>query len=126
MIDIGHYLCGHKDDGEINLTKPIVNISLGCPAIFLMGGIEKSVPPTPVLLRTGDIVVMSGHSRLCFHGYIHIFNYRIIFIIGISHVFTEEMPEAVAIFDNCNLIEYKVILERIKNSRINISMRSHD
>lgn len=34
--------------------------SFGQSAVFLLGGTEKSVIPTPMFIRNGDIVVMSG------------------------------------------------------------------
>jgi len=39
----------------------------GCKAVFLLGG---SPAPTPVamLLRSGDVVLMAGCARSCFHG----------------------------------------------------------
>ncbi len=32
------------------------------------GGDNKDVAPTPILLRSGDVVVMGGESRLAYHG----------------------------------------------------------
>jgi alkylated DNA repair protein alkB homolog 1 len=69
----GDKLCGHKDDAEIDQTKPLVSISLGCPAIFLMGGQEKDIEPTPILLRHGDVVILSGDARQSYHGVPRIF-----------------------------------------------------
>ncbi len=42
--------------------------SLGQSAVFLIGGQSKQVPPVPLLLNSGDIVIMSGSSRLAYHG----------------------------------------------------------
>lgn len=42
--------------------------SFGQPAVFLIGGQTKSVKPQAVLLRSGDVAVMSGESRLSYHG----------------------------------------------------------
>lgn len=61
-------LNGHVDYSEPDLTSPIFSISLGQNAIFLIGGKTKAVRPLSFLLRSGDIVVMSGESRLCYHG----------------------------------------------------------
>ena len=69
----GDKLCGHQDDAEIDQTKPLVSISLGCPAVFLMGGEHKNVVPTPILLRHGDVAVLSGSARRAFHGLPRIF-----------------------------------------------------
>ena len=61
-------MSGHIDDAEHCLDEPIVSFSIGCPAVFLIGGRSKSEAPTAVLLRSGDALVMSGPSRTCYHG----------------------------------------------------------
>lgn len=38
----GETLGGHKDDAEEDMNAPIVAISLGCDAIFLLGGVNNS------------------------------------------------------------------------------------
>ena len=38
----GDTLGGHKDDVEQDQTAPIVALSLGCSAIFLLGGIHPA------------------------------------------------------------------------------------
>jgi hypothetical protein len=40
-----------------------VSISIGRAAIFLIGGRSKDVEPLPILVRSGDIVIMSGTNR---------------------------------------------------------------
>lgn len=42
--------------------------SLGQSAVFLIGGETRSVCPHAILLRSGDIVIMSGPSRTFYHG----------------------------------------------------------
>lgn len=59
---------GHLDDAEHIMTKPIVSISIGCSALFLIGGDQKSITPTPILVRSGDAIIMSGKSRYSYHG----------------------------------------------------------
>ena len=59
---------GHLDDAEHNLAKPIVSMSFGRSAVFLIGGKTKHEDPTPILLRSGDAIIMTGESRLCYHG----------------------------------------------------------
>jgi alkylated DNA repair protein alkB family protein 1 len=59
---------GHRDDLELALDKPIVSISLGLPAIFILGGPSKEQEPVlAILLRPGDALCMGGESRLNFH-----------------------------------------------------------
>jgi alkylated DNA repair protein alkB family protein 1 len=61
-------LGGHVDDMEADWSKPIVSISLGCKCIFLLGGKTRDEVPTAMFLRSGDIVLMAGEARECFHG----------------------------------------------------------
>ncbi|KAI8999005.1 hypothetical protein BD414DRAFT_454355 [Trametes punicea] len=62
-------LMAHVDRSELSATSPLVSISLGCAAIFLIGGLTRDDPPTPILLRSGDVVVMSGPAcRRAYHG----------------------------------------------------------
>lgn len=42
--------------------------SFGQTAIFLLGGKTIDEKPTAMLLHSGDIVIMSKNSRLCYHG----------------------------------------------------------
>lgn len=60
---------GHRDDLELDRTKPVVSISLGLPAVFLLGGKSKEEEPViGILVRPGDVMLLAGGSRLCFHG----------------------------------------------------------
>lgn len=70
---INQYLPGaklslHQDRDEKDLTAPIVSVSLGLPAIFQFGGLERSLRPQRLRLVHGDVVVWGGPSRLAFHG----------------------------------------------------------
>ena len=41
---------------------------MGLPAVFILGGATKDDPATPILIRGGDVMMLSGGSRLSFHG----------------------------------------------------------
>jgi len=58
----------HQDKDEPDLRQPIVSVSLGLPAIFQFGGLQRNAPIKRVMLEHGDVVVWGGASRLCFHG----------------------------------------------------------
>lgn len=59
---------GHRDDLELALDKPIVSISMGRPAVFLLGGKTKDCSPiVPIVIRPGDVMVMGGDCRLNYH-----------------------------------------------------------
>jgi alkylated DNA repair protein alkB family protein 1 len=36
--------------------------------VFLLGGLSVEEKPTAMLIHSGDIIIMSGVSRLCYHG----------------------------------------------------------
>ncbi|XP_020284467.1 nucleic acid dioxygenase ALKBH1 [Pseudomyrmex gracilis] len=61
-------LAGHTDHSEINVTAPLFSISFGQTAIFLIGGLKQEDPANAMFLRSGDILIMSGSSRLRYHG----------------------------------------------------------
>jgi alkylated DNA repair protein alkB family protein 1 len=61
-------MSGHLDDAEYIMSEPIISISLGRSAIFLIGGRSKDVKPVPILIRSGDVVIMSKESRYAYHG----------------------------------------------------------
>lgn len=66
--EAGTRLSLHQDRDEHDLTQPIVSVSLGIPAVFLFGGLQRSDRPLRVPLTHGDVVVWGGPSRLRFHG----------------------------------------------------------
>ena len=59
---------GHRDDLEFDFTKPVLSLSLGLSAIFLLGGKTREEPPVPLLVRPGDVMFLGGESRLAYHG----------------------------------------------------------
>ena len=50
------------------MEHPIVSLSLGCPGIFLLGGRTRGDAPVPIVLRSGDVAIMSGAARMFVHG----------------------------------------------------------
>ncbi|MPT48803.1 MAG: DNA oxidative demethylase AlkB [Sphingobium sp.] len=64
----GSRLSLHQDMDEQDHGAPIVSVSLGLPATFLWGGLERSIRPSRYRLVHGDVVVWGGPSRMIFHG----------------------------------------------------------
>lgn len=58
----------HQDNDEADLTQPVLSISLGDEARFRVGGQSRSDPTRSIWLKSGDIAVLQGASRLAFHG----------------------------------------------------------
>ncbi|MGF1547451.1 MAG: DNA oxidative demethylase AlkB [Thiotrichales bacterium] len=65
---VGAKMALHQDRDERDLTAPIVSVSLGVPATFLWGGLQRSDKAVKVPLLHGDVVVWGGTARLVFHG----------------------------------------------------------
>ena len=58
----------HQDRDEQEFAAPVVSISLGDACLFRFGGDKRGGPTKSVRLESGDVVVIGGASRLCFHG----------------------------------------------------------
>ncbi|MBC8719386.1 DNA oxidative demethylase AlkB [Ochrobactrum sp. Marseille-Q0166] len=58
----------HQDKDEKDFTNPIVSVSLGLPATFQFGGLQRTDPVRKFVLHHGDVVVWGGPSRLFYHG----------------------------------------------------------
>lgn len=64
----GARLSLHQDKDEGTMEAPIVSVSLGLPAVFLFGGLNRSDRPARYRLVHGDVAVWGGPSRLAYHG----------------------------------------------------------
>ena len=64
----GARLTLHQDRNERDFTHPIVSVSLGLPAVFLFGGVQRKDPTLRLNLRHGDAMVWGGPARLRHHG----------------------------------------------------------
>ena len=58
----------HQDKDEQDFTAPVVSISLGNSAKFRLGGLKRRDKTTTFELKSGDVVVLGGSARLCYHG----------------------------------------------------------
>ena len=70
---VNHYVPGtrlslHQDRDERDYGHPIVSISLGLPAVFLFGGLQRGDRTQRIPLNHGDVLVWGGEDRLRFHG----------------------------------------------------------
>lgn len=66
--EVGAKMSLHQDADEQDLTYPIVSISLGLPAIFQLGGMNRHDEVMRIPLNHGDVVVWGGVARLRYHG----------------------------------------------------------
>jgi len=65
---IGARLSLHQDRNEQDYAQPIVSVSLGLPATFLLGTLRRTDTPRRIRVEHGDVLVWGGPARLIFHG----------------------------------------------------------
>ena len=58
----------HQDRDETDFEAPVVSISLGDTCLFRIGGTTRGGATRSLKLSSGDVVILSGESRLAFHG----------------------------------------------------------
>jgi alkylated DNA repair protein (DNA oxidative demethylase) len=64
----GTRLSLHQDKDERDFTQPIVSVSLGLPATFLFGGLDRADKTQRIQIVHGDVLVWGGPARLRYHG----------------------------------------------------------
>jgi DNA oxidative demethylase len=57
----------HRDHDELDLSHPIVSVSIGVPAVFLWYGDSRRGSPLRVTLADGDVVVWGADARGGYH-----------------------------------------------------------
>jgi len=63
----------HVDRDELDVNAPVVSVSLGDPARFRIGGPVRGGKTLSMKLSSGDVVVLGGEARQCYHGVDKIF-----------------------------------------------------
>ncbi|KAJ2746991.1 hypothetical protein GGI20_000887 [Coemansia sp. BCRC 34301] len=61
-------MAGHVDKTEEKMDAPLISLSIGLSCIFLIGGTTRDTKPTPIVVRSGDVLAMCGESRMAYHG----------------------------------------------------------
>jgi alkylated DNA repair protein (DNA oxidative demethylase) len=64
----GARLSLHQDKNEQDYEHPIVSVSLGLGATFLLGTLRRTDTPRRIRIQHGDVLVWGGPARLIFHG----------------------------------------------------------
>ena len=70
---INHYAAGakmglHQDKDERDFSQPIVTVSLGDSADWLIGGAKRADKAMAFRVNSGDVLLMGGAARMLFHG----------------------------------------------------------
>ncbi|KAF9480110.1 hypothetical protein BDN70DRAFT_877998 [Pholiota conissans] len=106
-------LMAHVDRSEVCATSPLVSISLGNAAVFLIGGSTRDSEPVSILLRSGDVVIMSGPGcRRAYH--------------GVPRILEGTLPphlKASEIQDEALRQEWEAYEQYLRTTRINVNVR---
>ena len=81
------------------------NGRLGNAAIFLIGGNTRDEEPIPILLRSGDVVIMSGACRRSYH--------------GVPRILEGTLPPHLRAQEG----DWKLFAEYLETTRINVNVR---
>ena len=68
FYDAGARMGLHQDRDEQEFAAPVLSLSLGDTAVFRIGGVVRSDPTRSIKLASGDALLLSGPSRLAYHG----------------------------------------------------------
>ncbi len=58
----------HQDRDEKDFSWPVLSVSLGDDALFRIGNTYRGGKTESFWLHSGDVVIMGGRARLCYHG----------------------------------------------------------
>ncbi|NBB50021.1 alpha-ketoglutarate-dependent dioxygenase AlkB [Rhizobium sp. CRIBSB] len=58
----------HQDRDEADFSAPVLSISLGNTCLFRVGGLARTDRTKSLKLESGDVFLLGGEGRLCFHG----------------------------------------------------------
>ncbi|KAK5823020.1 hypothetical protein F5H01DRAFT_333320 [Linnemannia elongata] len=100
-------LMGHVDRSELNKHAPLVSFSFGHSCIYLLGGPTREQSPTPILLQSGDILVMTGPCRSAFH--------------GVPRIIEDTLPEYLQ--QDSTDPEWDIYADYLAEARINLNIR---
>jgi alkylated DNA repair protein alkB family protein 1 len=107
---LGDSLMGHCDVSEQVQDAPLVSISFGQDAIFLLGGVSKEETPVALRLCSGDILIMEKEARLAYH--------------GVPRIIENTLPDQLKqISPEDDPPDWKALRDYLQTSRINVNIR---
>ncbi|XP_046503861.1 nucleic acid dioxygenase ALKBH1 [Equus quagga] len=114
----------HVDRSELDHSRPLLSFSFGQSAIFLLGGLERAEAPTALFMHSGDIMVMSGFSRLLNHAVPRVLPSP----TGESLPCCLETPLPAdlpgdSVVEPCSVEDWQVCASYLKTARVNMTVR---
>uniref|UniRef100_A0A3B5LSU8 Nucleic acid dioxygenase ALKBH1 n=1 Tax=Xiphophorus couchianus TaxID=32473 RepID=A0A3B5LSU8_9TELE len=113
----------HVDESELDHSRPLLSLSFGQSSIFLLGGPHRQDPPTAMFMHSGDVMLMSGQSRLLYHAVP-----RILPALPQHAALLEELSCASAlqtgsVLEPVSQEDWDVCSRYIQSSRVNVTVR---
>lgn len=119
---LGTTLSSHTDNSE-DSSSPLFSLSFGQSAIFLIGGKCKEETPLPILLESGDILIMSEDSRFNYHAVPRVFkSKKSPWNDNINSMYCDDL-DAKIIQECLSDDKWKLFNDYIDDSRINVNVR---
>lgn len=112
------------DRSELDHSKPLLSFSFGQSAIFLLGGLKRDEAPTAMFMHSGDIMVMSGFSRLLNHAVPRVLPHP----DGecLPHCLETPLPAVLpsdSLLEPCSVEDWQVCATYLKTARVNMTVR---
>nr|XP_045010551.1 nucleic acid dioxygenase ALKBH1 isoform X3 [Jaculus jaculus] len=114
----------HVDRSELDHSKPLLSFSFGQSAIFLLGGLKRDEAPTAMFMHSGDIMVMSGFSRLLNHAVPRVLPHP--GGEGLPHCLETSLPAVLpkdSLIEPCSVEDWQVCASYLKTARVNMTIR---
>lgn len=121
---LGTTLAAHTDHSEL-CQSPLFSISFGQSAIFLIGGKTKDEKPLPILLESGDVLIMSDDSRWAFHAVPRVFKAERneLWNSDLADLSLCSELDQLALDECLNNEKWQCFEEYLRDSRINVNVR---
>ncbi|XP_077179460.1 nucleic acid dioxygenase ALKBH1 [Paroedura picta] len=114
----------HVDESELDHSQPLLSFSFGQSSIFLLGGLKRDEAPVAMFIHSGDMMVMSGFSRLLYHAVPRVLPN----LEGKPVPSCLELPlpadlPADSVIEPCSQDDWQVCAKYLQRSRINMTIR---
>lgn len=113
----------HVDESELDHSSPLLSFCFGQSSIFLLGGLSREVAPTPMMMHSGDVMVMSGASRLLYHAVPRILRHPGGGVLPPCLSVPPCSDDASPLIEPCSPSDWEVCESYLQSSRINMTVR---
>ncbi|XP_054256271.1 nucleic acid dioxygenase ALKBH1 [Indicator indicator] len=114
----------HVDESELDHSRPLLSFSFGQSSIFLLGGLKREEAPTAMFMHSGDIMVMSGFSRLLYHAVPRVLPNLEGTVLPscLDQALSSDLPGG-SVIEHSSDEDWQVCAKYLQSSRINMTIR---